>query len=67
MSSGGGGGFQSSFLDSSDLLLEGDLDPKLGELLYSDQPPTNPKEIERKAKWIVEAYGPIVEKSTNKT
>lgn len=39
-----------------------DLDPKLGELIYSEQPPTT-KEIEKKARWIHDAYGPVAEKS----
>jgi hypothetical protein len=47
-------GFKNTFLDSSDIL--DDLDPKLGELIYSDQMPTNPKEINKKADWIREAY-----------
>lgn len=43
-----------------------DMDPKLGELISTDQPPT-PKEMERKAKWINEAYGSVAEKSQYKT
>jgi len=29
--------------------------------------PTNPKEIDKKSKWVQEAYGPLAEKSSNKT
>lgn len=43
----------STFLDSDSLE---DLDPKLGELLYSDQIPTNPKELNKKSDWLNEAY-----------
>ncbi len=41
-------------------------DPKLGELLYSDEQMTQ-KEIERKSRWLHEAFGPITEKSAHKT
>ncbi|CDW83624.1 UNKNOWN [Stylonychia lemnae] len=58
-------GLRSTFLEPSDILE--DMDPKLGELIYSDQFPTNQKVIDQKSKWIQEAYGPIVEKSTHKT
>ena len=47
-------------------LLEDFGDPKIGELLYSDQVPTL-KEIERKSKWLHDAYDPIAQKSTHKT
>lgn len=40
-------------------LLEEFVDPKLGELFYTECP--EPKEIERKSKWLIEAYGPIAE------
>ena len=56
-------GFKNGFLDHSDLE---DMDPKLGELIYTDQPPSL-KEIDRKAKWINEVYGPVSEKSQFKT
>lgn len=29
--------------------------------------PTNPKEIDKKSKWIQEAYGPVSERSAHKT
>ena len=51
--------------DNSDYILD-DLDPKLGELLYTDQQPTTKRELEKKSKWVVEAYGPIAEQSKNK-
>ena len=57
--------FQNGFFDNTDYILE-DLDPKLGELLYTDQQPTTKKELESKTRWIVDAYGPIAEKSKNK-
>lgn len=57
--------FKNGFLDTQDLIE--DMDPKLGELIYTDQMPTNPKEIDRKSKWVQEAYGPISEKSAHKT
>lgn len=47
-------------------LLEDFGDPKLGELLYSDQPLTQ-KEVERKGRWLIEAYGPVTEKSAQKS
>ena len=46
-------------------LLEEFGDPKLGELLYSDQP-LSQKEIERKSRWLIDAYGTIAEKSDHK-
>jgi len=42
------------------------MDPQLGEMIYTDQPPSL-KEVERKSKWLNEAYGPIAEKSVYKT
>ena len=53
-------------MDSQGDILE-DMDPRLGELLYSDQPPTTQRELDKKSKWIDDAYGPISEKSANKT
>jgi hypothetical protein len=51
-------GFKSNnFFDQQDEEFA-DLDPQLGELLYSDQPPSL-REVERKATWLSEAYGPI--------
>lgn len=54
------GGFGSS------RLLEDLGDPKIGELLYSDAP-LNQKEIERKSRWLIEAYGTVAEKSEHKS
>jgi len=47
-------------------LLEEFADPKLGELLYSDQP-LSQLEVERKSRWLIESYGPIAEKSAQKS
>ncbi len=55
-----GGGFGSGGVR----LLE-DLDPKLGELLYSDLP-LSQRDVERKGRWLQDAYGPITEKSSYK-
>jgi hypothetical protein len=47
-------------------LLEDFPDPKLGELLYSDKTPSQ-LEVERKGRWLIDAYGPIAEKSAQKS
>jgi hypothetical protein len=46
-------------------LLEDLGDPKLGELFYSDTP-LSQKEIDKKGRWLQDAYGPIAEKSATK-